>query len=125
MSNDMAVVGLALGRVLLGGIFVLGGVRHFFELAPLTQALSARGLPAPRLSLIVGSLFQTIAGVLLMAGQWVQYAALGLVIFTLVASVLMVNFWSMTGEAREAMKNAFTSNLAIIGGLLIAAATAP
>jgi hypothetical protein len=30
----------------------------------------------------------------------------------------------MTGEAREAMKKVFTSNLAIIGGLLIAAATA-
>lgn len=36
----------------------------------------------------------------------------------------MVNFWSLTGEAREKMKNIFISNLAIIGGLLIAAATA-
>lgn len=45
-------------------------------------------------------------------------------IFTLVASVLMVNFWSLSGDARTAMRNVFMSNLAIIGGLLIAAATA-
>lgn len=124
MSNEMAVVAVALGRVLLGSLFVLGGVPHFFALEPLTQALKARGLPAPRLCLIVGSVFQIVAGALLIFGLFVQFAALGLVVFTLVASILMVNFWSMAGEARESMKKVFTSNLAIVGGLLIAAATA-
>jgi putative oxidoreductase len=124
MNNDMAVVAVALGRVLLGGLFVIGGVPHFFALDPLTDVLRKRGLPASRLCLIVGTVFQIVAGALLIFGQFVQFAALGLVVFTLVSSVLMVNFWSLTGEAREKMKNIFMSNLAIIGGLLIAAATA-
>ena len=124
MSNDMAVVAVALGRVLMGSLFVMGGIHHFRVLDPLTQVLKARGLPAPRLCLIVGSIFQTLAGALLIFGQFVQFAALGLIVFTLVASVLLVNFWSLSGEARESMKNVFMSNLAIIGGLLIAAATA-
>src|SRR5690349_15022785 len=124
MNNDMAVVAVALGRVLLGGLFVIGGVPHFFVLDRLTQVLKARGLPAPRLCLIVASLFQILAGALLMAGQFVPFAALGLVLFTLVSSVLLVNFWALEGEAREKMRNVFMSNLAIIGGLLIAAATA-
>jgi putative oxidoreductase len=105
-------------------LFVIGGVPHFFALEPLTQALKARGLPAPRLCLIAGTVFQIIAGTLLIFGQFVQFAALGLVAFTLVSSVLMVNFWSLAGEARQKMQNIFMSNLAIIGGLLIAAATA-
>jgi putative oxidoreductase len=125
MSNDMAVVAIALGRVLIGGVFVLGGIPHFSALEPLTQVLAKRGLPAPRLCLIVGSVFQIIAGALLMLGQFVQLAALGLIVFTIIASVLLVNFWSLTGEARGAMKNAFMGNVAIIGGLLITAATAP
>lgn len=124
MSNDMAVVAIALGRVLLGGLFVIGGIPHFSALEPLTQVLKARGVPAPRLSLIVGSVFQIVAGALLMFGQFVQFAALGLIVFTLVASVLMVNFWSLSGDARHTMKNTFMSNMAIVGGLLIAAATA-
>ena len=123
MNNDMAVVAVALGRVLLGGLFVIGGIPHFSALDRLTEVLKARGLPAPRLCLIVGSLFQIVAGALLILGQLVQFAALGLIVFTLVSSVLMVNFWSLTGEAREKLKNVFMSNLAIIGGLLIAAAT--
>lgn len=124
MNNDMAVVAVALGRVLLGGLFVIGGVPHFFHLDPLTELLKKRGLPAARLCLIVASVFQIVAGALLIFGQFVQLAALGLVVFTLVSSVLLVNFWSLTGDAREKMKNAFMSNLAIVGGLLIAAATA-
>lgn len=124
MSNDMAVIAVALGRVLLGSLFVVGGVPHFFALEPLSQALKARGVPAPRFCLIAGSVFQIVAGTLLIFGLFVQFAALGLVVFTLVASVLMVNFWSKTGEARGAMRNIFMSNLAIVGGLLIAAATA-
>jgi putative oxidoreductase len=124
MSNDMAVVAVALGRILLGALFVIGGIPHFSALEPLTQVLKARGLPAPRLCLIVGTVFQIVAGALLMFGQFVPFAALGLIVFTLVSSVLMVNFWSLTGEARQKMKNIFMSNLAIVGGLLIAAATA-
>ena len=124
MSNDLAVVAVALGRVLLGALFVIGGVHHFFALDPLTQALKARGLPAPRFCLIAGSIFQTLAGALLIFGLFVPFAALGLVVFTLVSSVLLVNFWSLTGQARDSMRNVFLSNLAIIGGLLIAAATA-
>ena len=123
MNPDVALVLVALGRVLLGALFVTGGIRHFFALAPLTEALRARGVPAPRLSLIVGSVFQTVAGVMLMFGLLVPFAALSLVVFTLVASILLVNFWSKTGDARESMRNVFLSNLAIIGGLLIAAVT--
>jgi putative oxidoreductase len=124
MSNEMAVLAVALGRVLIGAVYVNGGVHHFFALDPLTQTLKARGLPAPRLCLIVGSVFQTIAGALLIFGQSVRFAALGLIAFTIVATVLLVNFWSLTGEARAATRNAFLSNVAIIGGLLITAATA-
>jgi putative oxidoreductase len=37
---------------------------------------------------------------------------------------MMCNFWDMKGAEREAMKNVWLSNLAIIGGLLIAASQA-
>lgn len=37
---------------------------------------------------------------------------------------MLLNFWDMEGPAREAARNVWQSNLAIIGGLLIAAAHA-
>jgi putative oxidoreductase len=124
LDNDLTLALLVVGRVLLGGLYVVGGVEHFFALKPLTQALQSRGLPAARFCLIAGSVFQAVAGALLIVGLYVRIAALGLVVFTIVASVLLVNFWTLSGEARVAGQRTFQSNLAIIGGLLITAATA-
>lgn len=112
------------GRILLGGLFVLGGVKHFTILDPITQVLAARGVPAPRLVLIGGSIFQIIAGTMLMAGLYVPYAAFGLIAFTILASFMMLNFWDMPqGVERDTVFNIFMTNIALIGGLLIAAAT--
>ncbi len=115
---------LVLGRVLLGGLFVYGGVHHFFIMVPLTAAVSARGVPAPRLVLIVGSVFQIIAGALFLLGVYVATSAFGLIAFTIIASIMMLNFWDMEGQMRATAKTMWQTNLAIIGGLLIAAAYA-
>ena len=120
MSADILV---AAGRVLLAGVFVIGGIRHFGALPPITEALRARGVPFPRAALIGASLFQIGAGLLLAAGLFVFWAAIGLIGFTLVAGYLLVNFWNQQGEARAASINIWMSNLALIGGLLVAAAT--
>jgi putative oxidoreductase len=121
---DYSEILLIVGRVLLGGLFVVGGTHHFFSLPGITAAMTARGVPAARLVLIVGSVFQIVAGLLLMLGLCVAWASLGLVLFTLIASVMLLNFWDQQGAAREAARTGFQTNLAIIGGLLIAAAQA-
>jgi len=119
MESDVLVI---FGRVLLGGLFVLGGVRHFGELGPLTEAVRARGVPLPRASLIGASLFQIVAGAMLMFGLFVPWAVAGLIAFTLVSSTVMLDFWNKPAEARNGMINVWCSNIAIIGGLLITAA---
>ena len=122
MSTEVAEVLRVIGRLFLGGLFVAGGIRHFFILPVLTQVMSARGVPSPRLVLVIGSVFQLVAGSLLILGIWPVAASFGLVIFTIVASIMFLNFWDMEGPARETAMNGFLSNVAIIGGLLLAAA---
>lgn len=124
MNFEISQVLLIIGRFLLGGLFVYGGVRHLFAIPALTQAIAARGVPAPRLVLLAGSAFQFVAGLLLILGLFIAPAALALVLFTFTASVMLVNFWDMEGPARDAAINVWLSNLAIVGGLLITAAHA-
>jgi putative oxidoreductase len=111
-----------LGRILLGGLFVIAGVRHFFLLDALTPVMANRGVPLAKWALVAGSLFQIVAGAMLMAGIAVTYAAIGLVAFTLAASFLFLNYWDMQGAERENAKSFLLSNMAILGGLLMAAA---
>lgn len=110
------------GRLLLGGLFVLAGIRHFFIFPAVSEALAQRGVPVPRLVLMAGSIFQIAAGLLLMLGMAVIAASLGLALFTVAASVMLCNFWSMQGPARDTAINNWLSNIAIIGGLFVAAA---
>ena len=114
---------LVLGRILLGGLFVAGGLKHFFSARTIVlEMMTARGVPMPRLVLDVGSTFQIAAGLLLMSGYFTALAAFGLIIFTIAASVMLLNFWDMEGPARAGCINNWFSNIGIIGGLLIAAA---
>ena len=122
MSTDLPHSILLLGRLLLGGLFVVAGVRHMFLIPALTQRIAKRGVPFPLLVLLAGSAFQFIAGLLVIFGLFLPIAAFGLVLFTLAASVMLLNFWDMEGQPRQSTINVWLSNMAIIGGLMIIAA---
>src|SRR4051812_4239229 len=124
MQDGPALMMIVLGRLLLGGLYVAGGIHHFFVIVPLTDAIEARGVPFAKGVLVLGSIFQIVAGSLLMLGLFVTAAAFGLIIFTLAATVMLLNFWDMQGTARDSAINTWKTNIAIIGGLLITAAGA-
>ena len=124
ISPDETMVLVAAGRLLLGGLFILGGIGHLFALPTVAGQMAARGVPLPMLALIAGTAFQIVAGVSLMLGLFVPMAALGLILFTIAGSVMLMNFWDMTGEKRTRAIDNWQSNLGVIGGLLIVCALA-
>jgi putative oxidoreductase len=112
------------GRIGLGGLFVFGAVHHYLDFGPIAQQIADRRLPFPRAILIFGSVFQAVCGLLLMVGMYAAYAALGLVVFTIAASAMLLDFWNMTGSQRQGAITTWQSNIAIVGGLFVAAAYA-
>jgi uncharacterized membrane protein YphA (DoxX/SURF4 family) len=124
MPPDYSDVLVLVGRFLLGSMFVIFGIRHFFFVAvPLAvEAIQARRVPFPRLVFYSGSVFEMICGISLMLGIFVVQAAIGLVVFVVAASAMLLNFWDMTGDKRESTIIALLTNIGIIGGLLLSAA---
>lgn len=114
---------VTLGRFLLGGYFVVSGIRHFGLLDSLSAEMTRRGLPMARHMLIVVSLLQIALGAMLALGIWVTLSALLLAAFTAAASAVMLNFWEMQEPERDAAASAFLGNVAVFGGLIMAAAT--
>ncbi|MBP2558787.1 putative oxidoreductase [Neorhizobium galegae] len=113
---------MVFGRMLIGGIFVVAGVRHLFILPTVTAPMAARGIPRPRQVLITGSIFEAFAGLMVIFGFYAGWAALGLVAFTLIASWIILDFWNKDGFAREGAINGWIANIGVVGGLLIVAA---
>lgn len=118
MSMLLHHVGLAL----VGGVFVWAGIDHFLGFNEVAASIAERGLPAPRLMLAAGSVLEIGAGALLAVGIAVPYAAAALAAFTTVATLTMLDFWRHEGEERKSMRNGFAINIAVLGGLLAAAA---
>jgi putative oxidoreductase len=104
------------GHLLIGGVFVFAGLRNIANRAPLTQIIAARGAPFPGLLLMAGIALQIVAGGLVMAGVWTDVAALALLAFLAVATVLFHNFWDHQGLERA---NRLASNVALAGAFLL------
>jgi putative oxidoreductase len=123
LPETVAFVLVAIGRVLLGGLFVLGGMSHFPELDPISEGMRARGVPFARTTLLAGTIWQIVFGVLLMLGLFTTIAALALALFLVLATIMMLNFWDLApGPQRDGAYRTFKANAALLGGLLIAAA---
>ncbi|WP_246675456.1 DoxX family protein [Mesorhizobium sp. B2-3-4] len=110
-----------LGFVLLGGVFVWAGAGHFLKFRTIAAQLAERHFPFPAVLLAAGSSVEIIAGLCLATGMGRPYASLALVVFTIAASVMMLDFWRYSGPERQGLRSAFTINIAVIGGLLLAA----
>jgi putative oxidoreductase len=111
-----------IGCVLLGGVFVWAGIDHFLRFKEVVQQLTDRGFPAPAPMLAAGSVVEVVAGLGLALGIERPLAAAVLILFTIAASVLALNFWRYTGPERDGMRSAFIINIAVIGGLMVAGA---
>ncbi|UVK46157.1 DoxX family protein [Mesorhizobium sp. AR07] len=118
MPVDLPSILLFLGRLLLGGAFVLAGLRNIQNAEFLTQLMAARGVPQARLALWTGIVLQIVAGLVVIAGLWTAMAAAVLLLFLIVATPMLHNFWDHRGPDRASRINGFVGNVALSGGFL-------
>jgi putative oxidoreductase len=109
------------GRLAIALIFVLSGAMKVGSFAQFTAGLEAGGLPAPQ---VLGVAVELGGGLALVVGLQARLAALGLVVFTIAATLIAHRFWEVTDpQAAQVQTIMFLKNIAIIGGLLYVAAT--
>ncbi|WP_296736175.1 DoxX family protein [Mesorhizobium sp.] len=111
----------AIGALLIGGMFVVAGVEHFVKFRAMRDYLATQRFPAPAAMLAAGSAVQIIAGLMLLLGIAMPFAASALIAFTLAANFMLLRFWASQEPERQVLRNAFLVNVAVIGGLLLAA----
>lgn len=110
----------AVGALLIGGVFVVAGIEHFVKFEAMCTYLASRKFPAPALMLAAGSALEIVAGIMLAFGLAAPFAAGALILFTLAANFMLLRFWVSEEPERQALRNAFLINVAVIGGLLVA-----
>lgn len=122
---------MMLGRLLLGALFVISGVRKVLAWpGPLAYMQGAGfpnmdigGYPLVQILLVATIALEIIGGLMVAFGFGERAAAIVLALFTLAAAGIFHNFWTV-GDAMQYSNqlNHFLKNVAIAGGLLVVAA---
>jgi putative oxidoreductase len=116
---------LLIGRLSLSMVYLVSGLHKgiYFEKAVI-EFQSAR-IPFPQLTVILTVVLHIIAALCMTIGVFVQESAFALALFTLIATWRVHDFWNLQDSDRLLQSRFALAHLAVIGGLLLLAATGP
>jgi putative oxidoreductase len=110
---------ILIGRVVFGLFFVIAGLRNFAGFRERIPSLTNYGWPLPPPIMALGFAIQLIAGALLVVGLFVDWAALALIAFLVVATSLYHNLFRFSGKARDPHLYLTLVNITLAAGLLM------
>ncbi|MEX0917565.1 MAG: DoxX family protein [Candidatus Paceibacterota bacterium] len=104
---------LLIGRVLIGGFFLISGLLKFTDIEGIAAYIGSVGLPMPVVLAWLAAIAITILGGMLIAGYKAYEASLGLALYVLLATALFhgPQHWPLEMAA-------FLKNAALLGGIL-------
>ena len=112
------------GHVLVGSVFISQAVGTLppARFANHSNKLRDKGFPLPNIVLACGLAIMLVGGAMVILDVYARIGALMLIGFTVIATILYQNFWSISDPARRREKRGtFFNNLAILGGLFLIA----
>jgi putative oxidoreductase len=112
---------LLIGRILLGAIFLVAGLRKVMGIAATAGYFAKLGFPAPEVMAWVAVVIELGGGLLLVLGWHARRAAWLLILFVAIATAMAHRFWEFDAAQYNNQLNHFLKNAAIIGGLLYVA----
>jgi putative oxidoreductase len=119
MNPALTSTAALIGRILLALMFVVAGVGKIGGFDGTVGYIASKGLPLP-VVLAAGTVaLEIVAGVALIVGYKVRWAALALAAFTLLATVIFHAYWAMPAEQQMVQQLMFLKNIAVTGGLLM------
>ena len=112
---------LLVGRVLLGVLFLVAGIRIILSYSGNIGYFTRLGFPAPEVMTVLAVIIELGGGALLILGWQTRRIAWLLVLFVAIATAMAHRFWEFDSAQYGNQLNHFLKNVAIIGGLLYVA----
>jgi putative oxidoreductase len=109
---------MLIGRVLLGLLFLVAGIRIILSYSGNIGYFTKLGFPAPELMTVLAILIEIGGGALLILGWQTRRVSWLLMLFVIIATAMAHRFWEFDAAQYGNQLNHFLKNVAIIGGLL-------
>ncbi|MGM0605585.1 MAG: DoxX family protein [Halobacteriota archaeon] len=104
-----------LARLLFGGVVAFMGVNHFVNADDMAGYAEMKGVAAPTLSVPFTGGMLVFGGVGVALGVAPTIAAGALVVFLVVTTPLMHDFWAAPDDQRQGELTAFLKNVGLLG----------
>lgn len=122
MLNSLHNPFTLVGRVLMAALFLPAGISKITGFAGTVGYIASKGVPLPEVAAIIAIIVEVVGGLALILGFKARWAALLLAAFTLFATFMFHNFWTLPAGQQMVQQLMFMKNIAVIGGLLTLAA---
>jgi putative oxidoreductase len=109
------------GRLLLVAFFLAVGLRNLqkVHIEDHVKRLTTFKAPFPKLTFWIGQAMEFVGCALVLFNWHPAVGVVLLLVFTVVASALLLRFWEVQGPMRTGMQNGMLANIGIVGGLLL------
>lgn len=109
------------GRLLMVAFFLAVGLRNLqkHHVEDHINRLAKFKAPFPKLTFWTGQTIEFVGCALLLINWHPAIGVILLVVFTVLASALLLRFWEVEGPMRTGMQNGMMANIGIVGGLLL------
>jgi putative oxidoreductase len=109
-----------IGRIILGIYYLFNASNHFMRLDMMTGYTASKGVPAPRVFVIVTGILLLIGGVSILLGIRPVVGVVALVVFFIPVSFIMHNFWAVQDPMAKMLEMVnFTKNMGLMGSALM------
>ena len=123
MANSPGSAVKLIGRILLSGVFIGSGLSKVIAFSMMTGYVAAKGLPMPAVALGIAAAVEIVGGLAVLVGFKTKIASWILFLYLIPTTFVFHNFWALQGMEKMDNQAHFMKNLAIMGGLLILAAS--
>lgn len=109
-----------LGRILLGGYFIMMGLMHLMKAQMLIGYAQSKGVPMPKAAVLFTGLLMLLGGLGVLFWTYVTYSVYALVLFLVIVSFKMHQFWTIQDPMQKMPEQTnFMKNMALTGALLM------
>lgn len=122
MKNFENVLNL-IGRLAIAGLFLPAGLSKLMGIEGASGYFSSLGLPAVAVLVWLVIAIEVLGGLALILGYKTRFVAIGLAVFTVLASIAGHAFWAAPADTAFIAQLLFFKNIAVTGGLLVLASS--
>jgi putative oxidoreductase len=120
MKNFENVLNL-LGRLAIAALFLPAGLSKLMGVEGAAGYFTSLGLPVASVLVWVVIAIEVLGGLALILGYKTRFVAIGLAVFTVLASIAGHAFWAAPEDAAFIAQLLFFKNIAVTGGLFVLA----